>query len=70
MARFTQDFRVDCILLHAQKEDNLAYASRYLKIPAQDIGARLMWLRRQPDSYKRRIEAQVKILQIRAKAYA
>lgn len=67
MARFKQDFRVDCILVQASRGNMMAYASRYLKMPAGEIAARISWLERQPDKYKKRIEAQVKLMDLKVK---
>lgn len=68
MAKFQQDFRVDCILVHASRNKMDAYASRYLKMEAPDMLARLAWLKRQPDNYKKRIEAQVKLMSMKVKS--
>lgn len=68
MAKFSQDFRVDCILVHAQKNDMLPYASQYLKMTSKDIGERLMWLKRQPDKYKKRIEASATLMDMKVQA--
>lgn len=68
MAKFTQNFRIDCILVHSQKNNVISYASRYLKITAEEIAQRLMWLRRQPDNYKRRIDASVRLMDMNVKA--
>lgn len=68
MAKFSQDFRVDCILVHAQRNGMMAYASRYLKMTPQNIAERLMWLKRQPDNYKKRVEAQCKLMNMKVNA--